>query len=139
MTQIDINHVLGKLFQALASNRITARRATSLAYIAYLISQSQKAASTEARNWDENKDVYQRWADLKDPILTKQNAALYEEFLQYKAAKAQSAAAAKPKAAAATASAPNSISAPTPATDSPAADSLSHSLANLPTESLTIS
>src|ERR1700760_1147827 len=48
MTQIDLNHVLGKLFHYLAANRITPRRASSLAYIAYLISQTQKGAKAEA-------------------------------------------------------------------------------------------
>ena len=54
ITQIDINHVLGKLYQALAANRITLRRASSLAYIAFLISQSQQAAKAEARTWDQD-------------------------------------------------------------------------------------
>lgn len=133
MTQIDIHQSRSR--QTFPGTRLQPHHRAPRhfpGYIAYLISQSQKAASNEARNWDENKDVYQRWIDLKDPILTKQNAALYEELLQYKAARAQ------PKAAAATASALNSISAPTTATKSSASDSFSQSLVNIPTESLTV-
>ena len=37
ITQIDINHVLGKLYEALAANRLSPRRASSLAYIAFLM------------------------------------------------------------------------------------------------------
>ena len=33
ITQIDINHVLGKLFEALAANRVSPKRAATLAYI----------------------------------------------------------------------------------------------------------
>lgn len=39
-TATDINHILGKVFTALAHNRISARNATTLAYIGQLLLQS---------------------------------------------------------------------------------------------------
>jgi len=53
LMQIDINHVLGQLFRALASNRISARRAGTLAYIGCLLQQSQKGAREETIHWDD--------------------------------------------------------------------------------------
>jgi len=58
ITQIDINHVLGKLFDALAANRISTKRATSLAYIADLLMRSQGGAKQEARCWDLDLPIY---------------------------------------------------------------------------------
>ena len=65
LTQIDINHVLGKLLDALAANRCSPRRASSLAYIACLLAQTQKAAKEEARRWDTDKPVFQTMMKIK--------------------------------------------------------------------------
>jgi hypothetical protein len=65
ITQIDINHVLGKLFESLAANRLTPRRASSLAYIAFLMNQTQKGAKDEARLWKKNLPVYKKMLALK--------------------------------------------------------------------------
>jgi len=67
ITQIDINHVLGKLFDALAANRLSPRRASSLAYIAYLINQTQKGAKDEARRWNIDAPIFKRLLRLKYP------------------------------------------------------------------------
>jgi len=67
ITQIDINHVLGKLFDALAANRCSPRRASSLAYIACLLAQTQKAAKEEARHWADDKPVFQTMLKIKYP------------------------------------------------------------------------
>jgi hypothetical protein len=67
ITQIDINHVLGKLFDALAANRISNRRATSLAYIACLITQTQKGAKDEARRWEVDLPDFKKLLRLKYP------------------------------------------------------------------------
>jgi hypothetical protein len=133
MRQFDIHHILGALFKALAAKRVTPRRATSLAYIAFLISQSQKAAKAEARNYDEEIPIFKRWLDVKYPGLAEQFAAWEIEDAKAGLNKPTSAT-----AAAATASAPNPISAQ-PSPDSPASDSLAPTLADIPTESLTIS
>jgi hypothetical protein len=37
----DVNNVLGNLFHALAGNRVSTKRAATLAYIGYLLMQSQ--------------------------------------------------------------------------------------------------
>src|SRR5277367_1805242 len=60
ITQIDINHVLGKLFQALAANRVSPRRAATLAYIGHLLMQSQKGATREAGEWDIHANVFRK-------------------------------------------------------------------------------
>jgi len=67
ITQIDINHVLGKLFDALAANRCSPRRASSLAYIACLLAQTQKAAKEEARHWADDEFVFQTMLKIKYP------------------------------------------------------------------------
>jgi hypothetical protein len=67
ITQIDINHVLGKLFDALAAKRCSPRRASSLAYIACLLAQTQKAAKEEARHWATDKPVFQTMLKIKYP------------------------------------------------------------------------
>jgi len=67
ITQIDINHVLGKLFDALAAKRCSPRRASSLAYIACLLAQTQKAAKEEARHWADDKPVFQTMLKIKYP------------------------------------------------------------------------
>ena len=67
ITQIDINHVLGKLFDALAANRISIKRASSLAYIADLLMRSQGGAKQEARRWDLDLPVYKTLLSLKYP------------------------------------------------------------------------
>ena len=68
ITQIDINHVLGKLFEALAANRVSPRRAATLAYIGHLLMQSQSGARREASNWDtiESK-VLSKLVEIKYP------------------------------------------------------------------------
>ena len=65
--QIDINHVLGKLFEALAANRISSRRASTLAYIAHLIVQTQQGAKYEANRWEIDKPTFQKMLELKYP------------------------------------------------------------------------
>jgi hypothetical protein len=67
MLQIDINHVLGKLFDALAANRISARRAGTLAYIANLLAQTQEGGKNEARRWEIDKPTYLKMLELKYP------------------------------------------------------------------------
>ena len=67
ITQIDINHVLGKLFDALAAKRCSPRRASSLAYIACLLAQTQKATKEEARHWADDKPVFQTMLKIKYP------------------------------------------------------------------------
>jgi hypothetical protein len=67
ITQIDINHVLGKLFNALAANRISIKRATGLAYIAQLLLQSQSGAKQEARRWTQDLPTYKTLLKLKYP------------------------------------------------------------------------
>ena len=87
ITQIDINHVLGKLFDALAANRLSARRASSLAYIACLIAQTQKAAKREAERWEIDLPIFKKLTALKYP----------EEYAKHLAAK-ESAKAESPAA-----------------------------------------
>ncbi len=67
ITQIDINHVLGKLFDALAANRVSPRRASTLAYIARLLLQSQKGAKKEATQWEIDANIFRRLAEIKYP------------------------------------------------------------------------
>ena len=67
ITQIDINHVLGKLFEALAANRISPRRAATLAYIAHLLIQSQKGAKNEANRWEIDGNIFRRLVEIKYP------------------------------------------------------------------------
>jgi len=52
LRQVNINHVLGKLFEALASNRVSPKRAATLAYIGHLLLQSQRGAKKEAGQVD---------------------------------------------------------------------------------------
>jgi hypothetical protein len=67
ITQIDINHVLGKLFDALAANRISPRRAATLAYIGHLLMLSQKGAKNEAKSWEIDSSIFCRLAEIKSP------------------------------------------------------------------------
>jgi hypothetical protein len=67
ITQIDINHVLGKLFTALAANRISSRRAGTLAYIACHLMQTQAGAKNEARRWEIDSSTYRKLVALKYP------------------------------------------------------------------------
>jgi hypothetical protein len=52
LTQIDINHVLGNLFQALAANRISTKRASALAYICATLLKSQEGMHDQVRFLD---------------------------------------------------------------------------------------
>jgi hypothetical protein len=74
ITQIDIKHVLGKLFDALASNRVSPRRASTLAYIAHLLIQSQKGAKREATQWEIDANIFRRLAEIKYPAAKKSKA-----------------------------------------------------------------
>jgi hypothetical protein len=67
ITQIDINHVLGKLFDILAANRISRQRAACLAYIADLLMRSQEGAKQEATRWAQDLPAYRRLLSLKYP------------------------------------------------------------------------
>src|SRR5258708_16975377 len=67
ITQIDINHVLGKLFEALAANRVSPRRAATLAYIGHLLLQSQKSAKSEANRWEIDTNIFRRLVEIKYP------------------------------------------------------------------------
>jgi hypothetical protein len=49
LSQAEINQALGKLFEALAGNRISPRRAATLAYIGYLLLQTYSGLKAEAR------------------------------------------------------------------------------------------
>ena len=49
LSQAEINQALGKLFEALAANRISPKRAATLAYIAYLLLQAHAGLKAEAR------------------------------------------------------------------------------------------
>ncbi len=49
ITQVDINHILGNLFQALAANRISTKRASALAYICFNILKSQEGMHDQVR------------------------------------------------------------------------------------------
>jgi hypothetical protein len=74
ITQIDINHVLGKLFGALAANRVSPRRAATLAYIGHLLMQSQKSARREANMWDSESKLLAKLVDIKYPGQLSQNS-----------------------------------------------------------------
>jgi hypothetical protein len=65
ITQIDINHVLGKLFSALAANRVSSRRAGTLAYIGCLLTQTQRGAKTEAARWELDIPTMKKLVQLK--------------------------------------------------------------------------
>ena len=49
LTQVDIHHILGNLFHALASGRVSPQRASSLAYICTVLMQSQKGVHDQVR------------------------------------------------------------------------------------------
>ncbi len=57
LTQVDINTMLSNLLAALAANRVSARRASALAYIASLLMRSQQLARKESHDC---------WATLGD-------------------------------------------------------------------------
>ena len=67
VTQIDINHVLGKLFSALAANRVSPRRAGTLAYIGCLLAQTQQGAKLEAARWEMDAPTLKKLLELKYP------------------------------------------------------------------------
>lgn len=67
ITQIDINHVLGRLFAALAGNRISSRRAGTLAYIGCLLSQTQQGAKSEAARWELDAPTMKKLLKIKYP------------------------------------------------------------------------
>jgi hypothetical protein len=67
ITQIDINHVLGKLFEALAANRVSPKRAATLAYIGHLLLLSQKGAKSEANRWEIDTNIFRRLVEIKYP------------------------------------------------------------------------
>ena len=67
ITQIDINHVLGKLFEALAANRVSPKRAATLAYIGHLLMRSQSGARDEANNWAIESKVLSKLVAIKYP------------------------------------------------------------------------
>lgn len=48
LSQAEINQALGKLFEALAANRISTRRAATLAYIGHLLLQAYSGLKAEA-------------------------------------------------------------------------------------------
>src|ERR1700719_2846720 len=75
ITQIDINHVLGKLFEALAANRVSPKRAATLAYIGHLLMQSQSGARREASNWTIESQVLSKLVAIKYPSEHSPNAA----------------------------------------------------------------
>jgi len=49
LTQVDINHVLGNLFQPLAANRVSTKRASALAYICSNLLKSQSGMHDQVR------------------------------------------------------------------------------------------
>jgi hypothetical protein len=59
-TGLDINHVLGKVFQALAHRRISPREATAFAYIAQLMLQSMPYVKNEIRWATNDAEAYYR-------------------------------------------------------------------------------
>jgi hypothetical protein len=75
ITQIDINHVLGKLFEALAANRVSPKRAATLAYIGHLLMRSQNGARDEANNWATESKVLSKLVAIKYPSEHSPNAA----------------------------------------------------------------
>lgn len=126
ITNIDINHVLGKLYEALAANRLSPRRATALAYIACLLLQSQKGAVNEARCWVIDYPVFKKLLQLKYPKGRPNRAASTEK--QSASATAKPAPANKPAAqtkssakAATNPVSPRSVHAKSPAAPTPPA------------------
>jgi len=67
ITQIDINHVLGKLFEALAANRVSPKRAATLAYIGHLLMRSQSGARREASTWPIESKILSKLVAIKYP------------------------------------------------------------------------
>lgn len=49
LTQIDINHILGNLFEELAANRVSTKRASALAYICCNLIKSQEGMHDQVR------------------------------------------------------------------------------------------
>ena len=64
-SQITIHHFLTNLLHALATNRVSPRRASSLAYITGLIAQTQKAAKEEVANWADEKYLCYSLAEMQ--------------------------------------------------------------------------
>ena len=70
MTATDINFVLGKLFKAIAQNRVQPRVAANLAFVAKLLLQSLDKLKTEYRfhyDYEDWKALQQDAIDLSDP------------------------------------------------------------------------
>jgi len=67
ISAIDINHAVGCLFQALAENRISPRRAMALANVARILLKSQRDAIKEAEYWPEESEMQRRILRIKFP------------------------------------------------------------------------
>jgi hypothetical protein len=61
-TATDVNHVLGKVFSALAQDRIPLRKAVSLAYLGQLLLQSIPAVKSETKFHY----TYKAWQEMFD-------------------------------------------------------------------------
>lgn len=70
LTATDINFVLGKLFTALAQNRISQRNAATLAYVAQLMLHSLPNVKQEYRF----KYDFEQWSDMLDDAITLSNS-----------------------------------------------------------------
>ncbi|HTZ31857.1 MAG TPA: hypothetical protein VMH31_05340 [Methylomirabilota bacterium] len=116
ITQIDINTVLGKLFDALAANRLSPRRASSLAYIAFLLLQSQQGAKKEAMRWTVDYPVFEKMLKLKYPKTHPNHPKDRPKPSQKNAAPSTSATPQPPASTARSSSSPGFI--PEPATTS---------------------
>src|SRR5690242_8605389 len=68
-TGLDINHILSKIFQALAQRKISAREATAFAYIAQLMLQSMPYVKNEIRWATNDADAYYRMIRQSNPAI----------------------------------------------------------------------
>ena len=69
-TGLDINHVLSKVFQALAHRRISPREATAFAYIAQLMLQSMPYVKNEIRWATNDAEAYYRMIRQSIPTVS---------------------------------------------------------------------
>src|SRR5215510_13340912 len=70
LTASDINHVLGKVFTALAQDRISVKKAKALAYLAQLMLASHRYAYQETRirySWESWQRMLKNATKLPDP------------------------------------------------------------------------
>jgi hypothetical protein len=67
ISSIDINHALGHLFQALAENRISNKRAATLSNIGRTLLLSQRCAIEEAKYWFEEEKMQRKILRIKYP------------------------------------------------------------------------